>query len=186
MMMLIVFAAVVFLLLIWLMLIYNRLVHYRNLRKTAFADIDVQLQQRYDLVPQLVETVKGYANHEKSLLTSITEARANVLSAGSIAEKVNADNSMTQALSGLRIAMEAYPDLKADQNFLQLQEELADLENKLAASRRYFNSSTRELNTSIESFPAVLFSSAFGFKKEPMFDLGETRVILEKPREIKF
>jgi LemA protein len=119
--------------------IYNRLVKLRNRRENAFADIDVQLRQRHDLVPQLVETVKGYASHEKELLLKITEARSAAMQAKTIDEKIQAENNLAGNLQGLKIAVENYPDLKANQNFLQLQEELSDIENKLAAARRFFN-----------------------------------------------
>ena len=131
--------------------IYNKLVRLRNNRENAFADIDVQLQQRHDLVPQLVDSVKGYMEHESGVLTKITEARAAAMGASSINDKIMAENQLTAALGGLKVAVEAYPDLKASQNFLQLQSEIADIENKLAAVRRYFNSSTKELNNAVVS-----------------------------------
>jgi LemA protein len=120
--------------------LYNRLVKLRNNRENAFADIDVQLKQRLDLIPQLVEAVKAYMKHESTVLTDITNARAMALQANGITEKIAADAGMTSALQGLRVAVEAYPDLKASQNFMQLQEEISDIENKLAAARRFFNS----------------------------------------------
>ena len=125
--------------------IYNNLVKLRNNRENAFANIDVQLKQRHDLIPQLVATVKGYAEHEKELLTRVTEARAAAMSATGINDKIQAENALSSALAGLKVSLEAYPDLKANQNFLQLQTEIADIENKIAATRRYFNTATREL-----------------------------------------
>lgn len=166
--------------------IYNRLVSLRNRRENAFADIDVQLRQRHDLIPQLVNTVKGYMKHEAEVLTRVTEARSKAISASSIDGKIAAENELTHALSGLSIQVEAYPDLKANQNFNHLQTEISDVENKLAAARRFFNSATKELNTEIQKFPAVLFSGMFGFKTSPMFDLGDDRKTMEKPPEVNF
>lgn len=166
---------------------YNRLVSLRNNRENAFANIDVQLKQRYDLVPQLVNAVKGYATHERELLEKVTAARSAAMSATNINDKIAADNAMSGALAGLKVAVEAYPDLKANQNFLQLQGELSDIENKLAATRRFFNSTTRELNTAVQSFPSNIIAGMFGFHKEPMFEIPETeRAIYDKAPEVKF
>lgn len=178
----------IFVLLIFFFIsVYNRLVTLRNNRENAFADIDVQLKQRHDLIPQLVESVKGYMKHEEGVLTKVTEARSNALSAKDIAGKIAAEQQLTTALQGLTIAVEAYPDLKANQNFMQLQEEISDIENKLAASRRYFNSATRELNTQVEKFPANLVAGMFGFRREPMFDVGEEqRSKLEEAPKLGF
>lgn len=166
--------------------LYNRLVSLRNRRENAFADIDVQLKQRHDLVPQLVEAVKGYASHEKELLLRITEARSAAMQARTIDEKISTENALASSLQGLKIAVENYPDLKANQNFLQLQSELSDIENKLAAARRFFNAATAEYNTSVESFPSNLIASNFGFKRETLFDLGEKRQEMEEPPTVKF
>lgn len=171
---------------LWSISLYNSLVKLRNNRENAFADIDVQLKQRHDLIPQLVETVKGYASHEKETLERIINARNGAISAKTIDDKIVAENALTSALSGLKITLEAYPDLKANQNFLQLQEEISDLENKLAAVRRYFNSATKELNNAVEVFPANLIAKMFGFKKEVMFDLGEQRATLKEAPKFKF
>lgn len=180
-------AAFVVLLAFWVIGLYNRLVSLRNNRENAFADIDVQLRQRNDLIPQLVSTVKGYATHEKELLERVTLARSAVMDASNINEKIQADTQLTHALQGLRVQVEAYPDLKANTNFLQLQEEISDIENKLAASRRYFNSATRELNTSIESFPANIIAGNFGFERQPMYELSvEQRSQMEEPPQINF
>lgn len=179
---LVVIALVVF----WLIGIYNRIVRLRNRRQNAFADIDVQLRQRHDLVPQLVDSVKGYATHERELLTRITEARSAAINATSIDDKIRTENQLTQALQGLKVAVEAYPDLKANQNFLQLQEELSDIENKLAAARRFFNAATTEYNNSIETFPASMIAGNFGFKRELLFDLGDRRIEMEEPPKINF
>ncbi len=178
---------VIVLIALWAVSLYNGLVRLRNRRENAFADIDVQLRQRHDLVPQLVETVKGYAGHEKELLLKITEARSAAMSAKTIDDKIVAEQQLTSALQGLKVQVEAYPDLKANQNFLQLQEELSDIENKLAASRRFFNAATTEYNTSVEAFPGNLIAKNFGFKREIMFDLGtDGRKTMEEPPSIKF
>ena len=177
---------VVVILAAWLVSMYNSLVKMRNNRENAFADIDVQLKQRHDLVPQLVETVKGYAAHEKDTLERVINARNGAIGAKTIDEKIVAENALSSALSGLKITFEAYPDLKANQNFLQLQEEIADLENKLSSVRRYFNSATKEYNNAVETFPSNILAGMFGFRKEVMFDLGEQRAALEEAPKIKF
>jgi len=183
----IIILAIAAVIILWLVSLYNRIIKLRNRRENAFADIDVQLRLRHDLVPQLVDTVKGYATHERELLTRITEARSAALQANTIDEKIKAETNLGNALQGLKIAVENYPDLKANQNFLQLQEELSDIENKLAAARRFFNAATTEYNTGIETFPANLIASNFGFKRETMFDLGpEKREEMEEPPTIKF
>ena len=167
--------------------IYNNLVKLRNNRENAFANIDVQLKQRHDLIPQLVATVKGYATHERELLESVTKARAAAMSATGINEKIQAENALSSALAGLKVSLEAYPDLKANQNFLQLQQEVSDIENKLAATRRFFNSATKELNNAVQTFPSNLLAGMFGFHKEPMFEVPqEERAAIEKAPEIKF
>lgn len=177
---------VVVILAAWLVSMYNSLVKMRNNRENAFADIDVQLKQRHDLVPQLVETVKGYAAHEKDTLERVINARNGAIGAKTIDEKIVAENALSSALSGLKITLEAYPDLKANQNFLQLQEEIADLENKLSSVRRYFNSATKEYNNAVVTFPSNILAGMFGFRKEVMFDLGEQRAALEEAPKIKF
>lgn len=180
----IIVAVVVVLLLIGM---YNNLVKLRNNRENAFANIDVQLKQRYDLIPQLVSTVKGYATHERELLERVTAARTAAMSATGINDKIQAENALSTALAGLKVSVEAYPDLKANQNFLQLQGELSDIENKLAATRRFFNSATKELNNAVQTFPANLIAGMFGFHKEPMFEIPrEERAIYDKAPEVKF
>lgn len=172
---------------VWAISIYNNLVRLRNNRENAFANIDVQLKQRHDLIPQLVAAVKGYADHEKSLLEAVTKARAAAMNASSINDKVEAENQLSNALAGLRVSLEAYPDLKANQNFLQLQGEISDIENKLAATRRFFNSTTKELNTAVQSFPSNILAGMFGFHAEPMFEIPQTeRAEYDKAPEIKF
>ena len=173
-------------LVIWGVSMYNGLVKLRNNRENAFANIDVQLKQRYDLVPQLVSTVKGYAAHEKDVLEKVTAARAAAMSATTIDEKVAADKAMSSALSGLKVSLEAYPELKANQNFLQLQTELSDIENKLAAARRFFNSATREFNNACEVFPSNILAGMFNFKRAAMYEATENRATLEKAPEVKF
>ena len=183
----IIIIAVVVVIILAIIGMYNNLVKLRNNRENAFADIDVQLKQRFDLVPQLVATVKGYATHEKELLENITAARTAGVNATSIDDKIKADQQLTSALAGLKVQVEAYPDLKANQNFMQLQGELADIENKLAAVRRYFNSATRELNTAVKSFPSNIFAGMFGFHKEAMYEIeASQRAEVEKAPEIKF
>ncbi len=183
----IILIAVIVLFTVWAIGLYNNLVKLRNRRQNAFADIDVQLRQRHDLVPQLVETVKGYASHEKELLLRVTEARTAAMAAGSIDDKIKAEQQLSAALQGLKVQVEAYPDLKANQNFLQLQEELSDIENKLAAARRFFNGATTEYNNAVESFPSNLIARNFGFQRELFFDLGtESRKQMEEPPKIQF
>lgn len=177
---------IIVLIVIMLISMYNSLVKLRNNRENAFADIDVQLRQRHDLIPQLVESVKGYAAHEKETLDRVIQARNGAMSAKSIDDKIVAENALTSALAGMRITLEAYPDLKANQNFLQLQEEISDVENKLASVRRYFNSATRELNNAVQTFPSNIVAGMFGFHKEMMFDLGEKREAMEEAPQIKF
>lgn len=184
---LIIFLVLAAVIIFWMVGIYNNMVRLRNRRENAFADIDVQLKQRHDLVPQLVETVKGYATHERELLTKITEARSAAMQATTINDKIGTEQILSSALQGLKIAVENYPDLKANQNFLQLQEELSDIENKLAAARRFFNTATTEYNNAVETFPANLIAPGFGFTRATLFDLGtETRQNLDKPPTIKF
>ncbi len=183
----IVIIAVVVLIVLWVISIYNNLVRLRNNRENAFGNIDVQLKQRYDLVPQLVATVKGYAKHEKELLEAVTAARSACMTAASMNDKIAADNLLSSALSGLKVSVEAYPELKANQNFLQLQTELSDIENKLAATRRFFNSTTRELNNAVQTFPGNILAGMFGFRKEPMFEVAPAeRAAVEKAPEINF
>jgi LemA protein len=165
---------------------YNRLVALRQNVGAAFADIDVQLKQRQDLVPNLVETVKGYAAHERGTLDEVTQARAAAASAGDMAAKAQAESALTGALGKLMAVAEAYPDLKANQNFLQLQGELADLENKIAAARRFFNNAVGEYNASIQRFPAVLIAGMAGFTPRDFFDVGADRAALQSAPQVKF
>jgi LemA protein len=167
--------------------IYNNLVTLRNNRENAFADIDVQLKQRHDLIPQLMGAVKGYMDHERGTLEAVTRARQKAIAARSINDKIEAEQELTVAMQGFNIQVEAYPDLKANQNFLHLQGEISDVENKLAAVRRFFNSATKELNIAVQKFPNIVFAGMFGFKTEPMFDLGTNeRAKLDVAPEVKF
>ena len=165
---------------------YNRLVALRQNTNEAFADIDVQLKQRQDLVPNLVETVKGYAAHERGTLDEVTQARAAAVGAGNLEQRAQAENVLTGALGRLMAVAEAYPDLKANQNFLQLQSELADLENKIAAARRFFNNAVGEYNASIQRFPAVLIAGMAGFASRDFFDAGPDRAAMQTAPQVKF
>lgn len=171
-----------------MIVIYNRLVALRQTRNNAFSDIDVQLKQRYDLVPQLVETVKGYASHEQEVFEHVTEARSRVGAAkGAGGERVEAEQVLGGALMNLLAVAENYPDLKADQNFQNLMNELSDIENKIAAARRFFNNATSEYNAAIQQFPAVLIANSFGFNEEPFFELDPAEAeMVHKAPEVKF
>ncbi len=166
--------------------VYNGLVALRQRVNQAFADIDVQLKQRHDLIPNLVETVKGYASHERDTLEAVVQARNSAIAAHSPEQIAAAENALTGALRQLFALAEAYPDLKANANFQQLQAELSDIENKIAAARRFFNNAVQEYNTSIEQFPASLFAGPLGFRHREFFDLGETRPQLEQAPSVKF
>jgi len=177
---------VIVLLVLWVITIYNSLVAMRQRVNQSFADVDVQLKQRHDLIPNLVETVKGYAAHERGTLEAVIQARNAAIAAPGVEQKVAAENILTGALRQLFALAEAYPDLKANQNFMQLQQELGDIENKLAAARRFFNNSVQEYNTGIQQFPAALFAASFGFHPATFFDLGEARAQLEQAPSVKF
>jgi LemA protein len=152
----------------------------------AFADVDVQLKQRHDLIPNLVETVKGYAAHERGTLEEVVKARNAAMTAQGPAQQAAAENMLSGALRQLFALSEAYPDLKANQNFQQIQTEISDIENKIAAARRFFNNSVQEYNTGIQQFPAALFAASLGFTQRTFFDVGEERAVVEKPPEVKF
>jgi LemA protein len=170
----------------WIFTVYNGLVAMRQRVDQAFADIDVQLKQRHDLIPNLVETVKGYAGHERGTLEDVVKARNAALTAQGPAQVAAAEGQLTSALRGLLALSEAYPDLKANTNFQQLQTELSDIENKLAAARRFFNNAVQEYNTGIEQLPAALFAASLGFRRKEFFDLGEARGQLEQAPTVKF
>jgi LemA protein len=173
-------------LLVWLVTIYNGLVAMRQRVNQSFADIDVQLKQRHDLVPNLVETVKGYATHERGTLEEVVKARNVAMAAQGPAQQAAAENMLSGALRQLFALSEAYPDLKANQNFQQLQGDLSDIENKLAAARRFFNNSVQEYNTGIEQFPAALIAGPLGFQRREFFDVAEARPQLEQAPSVKF
>ena len=174
-------------LVLWIIVIYNRLVAMRQRVGQSFADVDVQLKLRHDLIPNLVETVKGYAAHERSTLEAVVNARNAAVAAQGPAQQAAAENMLTGALRQLFALSEAYPDLKANQNFQQLQTEIADVENKIAASRRFFNNAVSEYNTGIQQFPAALFAASLGFREREFFDVGEEqRAQLDKPPQVKF
>ncbi|MCI5060398.1 MAG: LemA family protein [Alphaproteobacteria bacterium] len=167
--------------------LYNRLVALRQNRNNAYADIDVQLKARFDLIPNLVETVKGYAAHEKGVFEKVTQFRAKVSDAATAGERLEAEKGLGQALINLNAVAENYPDLKADQNFQKLMDELSDIENKLAAARRFFNNATSEYNTAIQQFPANLIAKYFGFKEEEFYEVSdEEREAVEKAPNAKF
>ena len=177
--------AVVVILILWVVTIYNRLISLRFRAKEAMSDIDVQLKRRFDLIPNLVETVKGYATHEKGVLENVTKARASVASnSGSPLEREKAENMLSGTLKTLFAVAENYPDLKANANFIELQKELSDTENKVQASRRFYNSTVMDLNTAIGTFPTNVMANTFGFKEEKFF---ETTSDAEKqPVQVKF
>jgi LemA protein len=178
--------AVIVLGVLWAIATYNGLVAMRQRVNEAFADIDVQLRQRHDLVPNLVETVKGYAAHERGTLDEVVKARNAAVSAQGPAQQAAAENALTGALRQVFALSEAYPDLKANTQFQQLQLELADLENKIAASRRFFNNAVQEFNTGIQRFPAALFAASFGFAPKDFFDLGSDRQTELQAPQVKF
>lgn len=182
-----IFLGIILITIIWYISANNKLVALKNNRENAFADIDVQLKQRHDLIPQLLGAVKGYMEHEKEVLTRVTEARQKAMNAKSINEKVVAENELGAAMGAFNIQVEAYPDLKANTNFMHLQTEISDIENKLAAVRRFFNSATRELNNAIEQIPTNIVAGIKKMTIQPMFDLGtENRATMDKAPEIKF
>lgn len=172
---------------VWVIAIYNGLVRLRQNRENSFADIDVQLRMRHDLIPNLIATVKGYATHERELMEKLTTARANAMNATGTAGRAAAEGAVSGLLAQVLAVAENYPDLKANQNFLQLQTELSDIENKIAAARRYFNNATSEYNTAREQFPAVLFASSMGFGKQEFFALDEAeRATMKAPPTVSF
>lgn len=171
---------------IWAVSVYNGLVSMRQRVNQAFADIDVQLKQRHDLVPNLVETVRGYAAHERGTLDEVVKARNAAVTAQGPAQQAAAENMLSGALRQLFALAESYPDLKASANFQQLQAQLTDLENKIAAARRFFNSAVQEYNSGIQRFPAALFAASFGFAPKDFFDLGDQRANVSEAPAVKF
>ena len=178
--------AVVVVLVLWVIMIYNGLVSLRQRVNQSFADIDVQLRQRHDLIPNLVETVKGYAAHERGTLEEVIKARNGAISAQGPAQQAAAENMLSGALRQLFALSESYPDLKANTNFQQLQAEISDIENKIAATRRFFNNTVSEYNTGIQQFPAALFAAALGFAPKQFFELGEERKAMMDAPQVKF
>jgi len=164
---------IILVIIFWLVLIYNSLVTLKNRTKEAWADIDVQLKRRYDLIPNLVETVKGYAAHEKEVFEKVSQARAMAMGVKTMRERREAENYLSETLKSLFAVSERYPDLKASQNFLELQKELSDTEDKIQAARRFYNGNVRDLNIKIESFPANLIANIFGFGKAELFEIAE-------------
>lgn len=177
---------IIVVLVLWLIAIYNGLVAMRQRVNQAFADIDVQLKQRHDLIPNLVETVKGYAAHERGTLEAVVQARNAAMAAPGVEQKVAAENMLSGALRQLFALSEAYPQLKANENFRQLQTDLSDIENKLAAARRFFNNAVQEFNAGIQKFPAVLAAGPLGFHAQTFFDLGEERAQVSQAPQVKF
>jgi LemA protein len=153
--------------------IYNRLVKLNVRTSEAWSDIAVQLKRRYDLIPNLVETVKGYAKHEKSVFENVTKARTEALSAKGVADKSKAENMLTESLKSVFAVAEAYPELKASENFSQLQSEITDTEDKIQASRRFYNGNVRDLNIAIQTFPTNIFAKNLGFKERELFELEQ-------------
>ncbi len=168
-----VLAGIAAVVLLWGVAIYNGLIKKKNLKDEAWSGIDVQLKRRFDVVPNLVETVKGYAAHEKEVFTKVTEARAAVGRAQSVAERAESENMLTGALRSLFAVAEGYPDLKANANFLQLQEQISVLENDIQMSRRYYNGAARDYNIAAATFPSVLVAKQFGFDKADYFEADE-------------
>ncbi len=175
---------IVVIILLWTIFTYNGLVKLRNRAREAWADIDVQLKRRYNLIPNLVNTVKGYATHERELFEKITEARASVTKAKGVVEKGAAEGALSEALKSLFAVAENYPELKASKNFIELQRELRDTEDKIQAARRFYNANVRDLNIRIESFPAKIIAKMFKFRKMDLFEL--TGLEERKPVEVKF
>jgi len=182
----IIILVVIVVLVLWAISVYNGLVSMRQRVNQAFADVDVQMRQRHDLIPNLVETVKGYAAHERGTLDEVIRARNAAATAQGPAQQAAAENQLSGALRQIFALSEAYPDLKANANFQQLQAELSDLENKIASARRFFNNAVQEYNAGIQRFPAALFATSFGFAPKDFFDLGEDRKTVGEAPQVKF
>lgn len=181
---LIIVIALVGIIIIWLWATYNALVRLRNQTQEAWSDIDVQLKRRYDLIPNLVNTVKGYAEHERALFEKVTEARSRAMQAQTPGEKGQAENMLSQTLKSLFAVAENYPNLKANENFAKLQDELSDTENKIQAARRFYNGNVRDMNTKIESFPTNTIAGMFNFKKFEFFELEQAEA--KEPVKVQF
>ena len=173
-------------LVVWVIATYNFFVRLVNRTKEAWADIDVQLKRRYDLIPNLVNTVQGYAKHEKETLAQVTEMRTKAMQAEGVAEKGKAENMLSDALKSLFAVAESYPDLKANENFLELQRELTDTENKIQAARRFYNTNVRDLKIGLESFPQSIVANMFSIKDQPFFELDESEEAAREPVNVSF
>ncbi len=178
--------AIVVLIVLWVIFSYNRLVAMKNRAAEAWADIDVQLKRRYDLIPNLVNTVKGYATHETEAFENVTKARSAAMGAGTLGEKGQAEATLAGALKSVFAIAEAYPDLKANQNFLSLQNELTDTEDKIQAARRFYNGNVRDLNTSLQVFPGNIIAGTFHFSAMEFFQLDAADAAAKNPVEVKF
>ena len=177
---------VIVLIVLWAIVSYNRLITMVNRAKEAWADIDVQLKRRYDLIPNLVSTVKGYATHESTAFEKVTQARAAAMGAGSLADKGQAETTLAGALNSVFAIAEAYPELKANQNFLSLQNDLKDTEDKIQAARRFYNGNVRDLNTTIQIFPGNIIAGVFRFAAMEFFQLDASETAARQPVEVKF
>ena len=177
---------IVAVLVLWVIWAYNRFVTLTNHVKEAWSDIDVQLKRRYDLIPNLVETVKGYAAHEAGTLQKVTEMRTRAMNATAPKDKAEAENMLSGALKNLFAVSENYPNLKANENFVELQRELSDTENKIQAARRFYNSTVQDLNTALQSFPSNLIGSTFRFTPRDFFQLGSDEQAAKEPVKVKF
>ncbi len=182
----IIFLIVVGVVALFVVATYNRLIRLRTRSEEAWSDIDVQMKRRFDLIPNLIETVKGYASHEQNVLQGVTEARTKAMGAQTISEHAEAENMLTGALKSLFAVSENYPDLKANTNFLELQRELSDTENKIQASRRFYNTNVRDLNIVFQSFPSNIIAKMFKFDKKDFFELSETDQAAKEPVAVKF
>ncbi|MCC7436806.1 LemA family protein [Candidatus Nomurabacteria bacterium] len=169
----------------WFVLTYNSFIKGKNQFTEAWADIEVQLKRRYDLIPNLVNTVKGYSTHESGVFEKVTQARSQAMQAGSLADHAKAEGELTGALKSLFAISEAYPDLKANTNFLELQRELSDTENKIQSARRFYNGTVRDFNTRLQVFPSNMVANMFGFKSAEFFDLADNDAA-QQPVEVKF
>ena len=178
--------AIVVIAVLFVIAAYNRLVRFRARAQEAWSDIDVQLKRRYDLIPNLVETVKGYATHESQAFENVTRARAAAMGATSLADKGQAEATLAGSLKSVFAIAEAYPDLKANQNFMSLQGELTDTEDKIQAARRFYNGNVRDLNTAIQVFPGNVIAGTFGFKPLDFFQLDASDAAAKEPVQVKF
>lgn len=177
---------IVVVLVLWVVAAYNGFIKGRNRTEEAWADIDVQLKRRYDLIPNLVNTVQGYAKHESTAFEKVSDARARAMGASGVAEQAEAENMLSGALKSIFAISEAYPELKANTNFLELQRELSDTENKIQAARRFYNTNVRDFNISLESFPGNVIAGMFKFEKRDFFELDESEAAAKEPVEVKF